>query len=49
VQGVLCEEHDDQRRVIDAMLVVRPYAGLRVAMRAMGELMEASPLPSARP
>ena len=48
VQGVLCEERDDESRVIDAMLTVRPYAGLRAAMRAMGALMEASPLPSAR-
>jgi hypothetical protein len=48
VQGVLCEQRDDEGRVIDAMLTVRPYAGLRVAMRAMGALMEGSPLPSAR-
>jgi len=48
VQGVLCEERGDECRVIDAMLTVRPYVGLRVAMRAMGALMEASPLPSAR-
>jgi hypothetical protein len=48
VQGVLCEERGDECRVIDAMLTIRPYAGLRTAMRAMGGLMEASPLPSAR-
>ncbi|HYH89474.1 MAG TPA: hypothetical protein VEX67_09580 [Solirubrobacteraceae bacterium] len=39
VQGVLYEEHDDAGRLIDAMLTLRPYAGLRAAMRAMQELM----------
>jgi hypothetical protein len=48
VQGVLCEERDDHDRVMDAMLTIRPYARLRAAMRAMGELMDASPLPSTR-
>ena len=39
VQGVLYEEHDDAGRLVDAMLTLRPYAGLRAAMRAMQELM----------
>lgn len=48
VQGVLCEERDGEGRVTDALLTIRPYSGLRASMRAMGTLMEASPLPSAR-
>jgi hypothetical protein len=48
VQGVLVEERDDDGRIADAMLTVRPYAGLRAAMRAMQALMEESPLPSRR-
>jgi hypothetical protein len=48
VQGVLVEERDDDGRLADAMLTVRPYAGLRASMRAMQELMDASPLPSRR-
>ncbi|MGA7436322.1 MAG: hypothetical protein WBW44_12010 [Solirubrobacterales bacterium] len=48
VQGVLCEERDGDGRVTEALLTVRPYSGLQAAMRAMGTLMEASPLPSAR-
>ncbi len=35
------EEHDDAGRLVDAMLTLRPYAGLRAAMRAMDELMAA--------
>lgn len=48
MQGVLCERHDDAGRLADAMLLLRPYAGLRAAMAAMAQLMEAEPLPSAR-
>jgi hypothetical protein len=48
VQGVLHEERDGAGRVVDAMLMLRPYAGLRAAMRAMQELMDDAPLPSAR-
>jgi hypothetical protein len=48
VQGTLFEQYDGAGAVIDAMLTVRPYAGLRTAMRAMQVLMEDSPLPSAR-
>ena len=48
VQGVLCEERDEEGLLIDAMLTIRPYAGLRAAMRAMQALLEAAPLPSAQ-
>jgi hypothetical protein len=45
VQGVLVEERDDEGRLVEAMLTVRPYSGLRTAMRTMQRLLEASPLP----
>ena len=48
VQGMLFERLDDAGQVVDAMLTVRPYAGLRAAMGAMGRAMEESPLPSDR-
>ena len=48
VQGVLVESRDGDGRLADAMLMLRPYAGLRTAMRAMQVLMEKSPLPSMR-
>lgn len=48
VQGVLVERRDDDGRLADAMLTLRPYAGLRAAMGAMQALMEQSPLPSRR-
>jgi hypothetical protein len=47
VQGMLFERHDDDR-LVDAMLTIRPYAGLRAALRAMQARMEAAPLPRAR-
>lgn len=47
VQGVLYEEHDNAGRLLDAMLLLRPYRGLRAAMNAMAELLKASPLPAA--
>ena len=46
VQGVLVEERDGAGRLADAMLTVRPYAGLRAAMGAMQALLDESPLPS---
>ena len=46
VQGVLVEERDDAGRLADAMLTVRPYAGLRAAMSAMQALLDESPLPN---
>ena len=48
VQGMLFERHDDAGRLVDAMLTVRPYAGLRAAMSAMRARLEAAPLPGAR-
>lgn len=48
VQGTLFEQHDAAGRLVDVMLTIRPYAGLRAAMKAMQALMEAAPLPSAR-
>jgi hypothetical protein len=47
VQGMLFERHDDAGRLVDAMLTIRPYSGLRAAMKAMAARMEAAPLPSA--
>jgi hypothetical protein len=49
VQGVLVEERDEQGRVADAMLTIRPYAGLRAALRAMDARLAADPLPSRAP
>lgn len=48
VQGMLFERCDDAGRLVDAMLTIRPYAGLRAAMKAMQSRMEDAPLPSAR-
>jgi hypothetical protein len=48
VQGMLFEQHDHAGRLVDVMLTIRPYAGLRVAMKAMQARMDAAPLPSAR-
>jgi hypothetical protein len=48
VQGMLFEQHDDTGRLVDATLMIRPYAGLRAAMKSMQALMEDSPLPSAQ-
>ena len=45
VQGVLAERHDADGRLVEAMLTLRPYSGLRAAMRAMQPLLEAAPLP----
>lgn len=47
VQGVLVERHEDGE-LVEAMLTLRPYAGLRASMRAMQPLLEASPLPGHR-
>jgi hypothetical protein len=47
VQGVVVEQHDEAGRVVDVMLTLRPYPGLRAAMAAMRERMDASPLPGA--
>jgi hypothetical protein len=43
VQGVLVEERNETAQLVDAMLTVRPYSGLRLAMAAMNELMSRTP------
>jgi hypothetical protein len=48
VQGFLFEAHNADGRLVDVMLTIRPYSGLRAAMKAMQARMEAAPLPSAR-
>jgi hypothetical protein len=48
VQGVLVERRDREGRVTEAMLTLRPYAGLRAAMGAMQSLLDTAPLPSRR-
>ena len=48
VQGFLFEERDADGRLVDVMLTIRPYSGLRASMKAMQARMEAAPLPSAR-
>ncbi len=47
VQGLLFEQDDNAGRLVDATLTIRPYAGLRAAMKAMQARMEAAPLPGA--
>ena len=48
VQGLLFEQSGADGRLVDVMLTIRPYSGLRAAMKAMQLRMEAAPLPSAR-
>lgn len=48
VQGFLFEQSGADGRLVDVMLTIRPYSGLRAAMKAMQVRMEAAPLPSAR-
>ena len=48
VQGLLFEQSGADGRLVDVMLTIRPYSGLRAAMKAMQVRMEAAPLPSAR-
>jgi len=49
LQGVLDEQRDDDGRVTDAMLLLRPYPALRAAIGAMQARLADDPLPSARP
>jgi hypothetical protein len=48
VDAVVRERHDDAGRLQHAFLFLRPYRSLRAAMDAMGGLLAAEPLPSAR-
>ena len=47
VQGMLFEQHDGAGRLVDAMLTIRPYSGLRAAMKAMQARLDDAPLPDA--
>lgn len=47
LDGILYEIRDEQGRVAELTLLLRPYAGLRAAITRMGELLADSPLPSA--
>lgn len=44
VQGMLHEERDEKGRLAHITLFLRPYSSLREAIRAMGRLLEQSPL-----
>ena len=46
IEGVLDEHHDEQGRVVEATLMLRPLFALQVAVRAMAEALTLSPLPS---
>ena len=48
LQAVLDERLDDDGRLVDSTLFIRPYSTLRVAMSRMGAALETSPLPSRR-
>jgi hypothetical protein len=48
VQGVLDERYDEHGLLIDATLMLRPLATLRIAVAAMAAALDAEPLPSAR-
>lgn len=46
LDGVLDERVDETGLVIEARLLLRPLGNLRVAIAAMGDALEAAPLPS---
>jgi hypothetical protein len=48
LQGVFLERYDDDGELVDVTLMLRPLAGLQVALGAMAAALEASPLPSTR-
>lgn len=48
LDGVLDERAGADGSVTEATLFLRPYAGLRAAMKLMAERLFAEPLPSAR-
>ncbi len=48
LDAVVRERHDETGRLQHAVLFLRPYRSLRAAMDAMGRLLAAEPLPSAR-
>jgi hypothetical protein len=48
VQGVLDEHYDEDGLLVDATLMLRPFATLRIAIAAMAAALDAAPLPSAQ-
>jgi hypothetical protein len=48
LQGVLDERYDERGRLVEATLMLRPFATLRIAIAAMAAALEEEPLPSAR-
>ncbi len=48
VEGVLDEHYDEHDLLIDATLMLRPYATLRRAIAEMARALHATPLPSGR-
>jgi hypothetical protein len=49
IEGVVDEHHDDEGRVVQVTLMLRPLAALEGAVAAMRSALAASPLPSSRP
>ncbi len=46
LQGVLDECYDENGLLIDATLMLRPFATLRIAIAAMAAALETAPMPS---
>lgn len=46
VQGIVHEVRNDAGQLVHVTLFLRPFVVLRDAMRAMGQLLEQSPLPA---
>ncbi|MFC4948543.1 nuclear transport factor 2 family protein [Pseudonocardia sp. GCM10023141] len=48
LNGVFVQVADEQGRLVEATLLLRPFAELRASIMRMAELLEAHPLPSKR-
>lgn len=48
MQGVLDERYDEHGQLVEATLMLRPFATLRIAIAAMAAALDATPLPSTR-
>jgi hypothetical protein len=48
LNGVLVQQLDDEGRLIEVTLMLRPFKELRASIMTMAELLEADPLPSKR-
>ncbi|MGW7073146.1 hypothetical protein ACWGII_13210 [Streptomyces sp. NPDC054855] len=48
VYGAFVQEVDEQGRLTEATLLIRPLSTLRIAVSLMREALEADPLPSSR-